>query len=87
MKIALSKDGITTYASSPVRLSFLKREGFVEVEVIEEVKQPDLEELNSMTAAELKSLAKNASIKGYSNMNKEQLLNALVPDSEEGAEE
>ncbi|MGN1371411.1 MAG: Rho termination factor N-terminal domain-containing protein [Candidatus Coprovivens sp.] len=49
----------------------------VKEEVVEEVVEEATEDLSSKTLTELKSLAKEAGIKGYSTMKKDELIASL----------
>lgn len=68
------------YATEKAYEIIYKKQGFKEIEKLEEYQYIDNEEivLEDLKVEELKAIAKEKEIEGYSKMNKEDLITALA---------
>lgn len=68
------------YATEKAYEIIYKKQGFKEIEKLEEYQYIDNEEivLEDLKVEELKAIAKEEEIEGYSKMNKEDLITALA---------
>ncbi len=74
----LRRGNVERIANTPTKVAKLQAEGF---EPMENLKKPDegqeAKAYESMTVAELKDVAKEKGLEGYSSLTKEQLLDVL----------
>lgn len=83
MKKLYQKNGITVEVRDPMREDFLTRDGWKLVEVVEETPALELEDVSDLSILQLRSLAKERGLKGYTNMSKNDLLDLLAPQDED----
>lgn len=73
----LRKENVERIATSPAEIARLKSDGYVPLEQPEVNEEKENIILDEMNLSELKALAKEKGLEGYSSLTKEQLLQVL----------